>query len=130
MEGQFSDLWLLDEMAITFHPWIRLDTTAWQLVYPPDPMRFAILLPSGNLSMCHIAFGDQPTPYLQLASGASQSTFVLNRFQVGTLITLPVRALTPTAAANIQPVSISFNPDRYRRYLDYVDTIVPKFRTL
>lgn len=124
--NDFITLWLLDELAINFHAPVSLGPGGWNRIYPSDPMRYGLVFPVASGSVIYLAFSDGIPSTVQMQSGAGLNSQLITRFDIGNLITMPLWGYSPSPTANLQPISISFNPSRFRRYLDYVAANFPQ----
>jgi hypothetical protein len=96
-------------------------TTTSQVVMPPNPMRFMIILPYSGVNPVFYEFGDQVSGVGVNGYQGNPPQCHLSRDDIGDVITFPVRMWMGTAAANLRFEEISYDPTHYKNWRRMLD---------
>lgn len=114
----FMERWLKDESVMnTAAP---LLSQTWTQIFPYDPMRFSVIV--GNYSGGSVAiwFGDNKPTGQAITIPPQSYAMIITYDQIGDLITYPIWGWIQTATISIQMTTVSFNPNRYKYYLEKI----------
>jgi hypothetical protein len=119
-----EELYLHEETIVTlFNGNI---SNSWTMVFPMDPMRFAIAIPSHPSADLVFAFADSNPSDYQFHSTPNSIQLVLTRYMLGDMICRAFWSRALAAGSALAYPAVSYSPKRWSVYQRWVRDNIPK----